>query len=449
MSQERRFILPAFLLLCLVLGGGGQAIWGNAVLQLLAIPILAWAILSSQTQPINRPARSLLMIAAAAMFLLLLQLVPLPPGIWTALPGREQVETGFRLLAVPLPWLPLSLAPHETIAAALGLLPPLALLVGMLRLRDWDTRWMLAAAMAGATISIVLGILQVGAGSDESWYLYRRTNHGVAVGIFANGNHFATLLLATLPLLVVLAIGRWRATTKPQDRSLTLALAAGGAALLGIGVLMNRSTAMLLLGPPVLAATVLLAMRRSPRANRRAMLLVGLMVVAAAAALPLLGKELPRWGASASIETRTEYWSNTLAAARDHGFTGTGIGTFEEIYRGYEDPGAVNRWYVNHAHNDYLELLLEGGAPAAFLILLFLWWWTARTREAWGPTGQVEQRGAAIAVAAILLHGIIDYPLRTGAIAALLAVCLALLAGARGRGGRELAPDEPPRHATL
>lgn len=449
MSHAQRFILPAYLLLCLILGGGSQAIWGNAILQLLAIPILAWAILSTRTQSINRPARSLLLIAAAALLLVLLQLVPLPPGIWTALPGRDQVETGFRLLAVPLLWLPLSLAPQETIAAALGLLPPLALLVGMLRLRDWDTRWMLAATMAGAAISIVLGILQVGAGSGESWYLYRRTNHGVAVGIFANGNHFATLLLATLPLLVVLALGPWRAAAKPQDRSLILALAAGGAALLGIGVLMNGSTAMLLLGPPVLAATVLLVMRRSPRTNRRAMLLIGLMVVAATAALPLLGKHLPSWGASASIETRMEYWSKTLAAAHDHGFTGTGIGTFEEVYRGYEDPGSVDRWYINHAHNDYLELLLEGGVPAALLMVLLLWWWMSRTREAWGPAGRIEQRGAAIAAAAILLHSVIDYPLRTQAIAALLALCLALLAGARGRGGQELAPDERPRHATL
>jgi O-antigen ligase len=121
------------------------------------------------------------------------------------------------------------------------------------------------------------------------------------------------------------------------------------------------------------------------------------------------------------------------------------------VYRHYEDPGAVDRWYANHAHNDYLEIALEGGVPAILLLVLFLAWWIKQAREAWlTPTGTPEQKAAAIASAAILLHSSFDYPLRTAAITAVMAVCLALLAGARGvtrlgsSDGRQAA-----RHATL
>ena len=48
-------------------------------------------------------------------------LVPLPPELWTALPGRDHVREGYALLGQPLPWMPISLAPFDTVASALWL----------------------------------------------------------------------------------------------------------------------------------------------------------------------------------------------------------------------------------------------------------------------------------------------------------------------------------------
>jgi len=63
------------------------------------------------------------------------------------------------------------------------------------------------------------------------------------------------------------------------------------------------------------------------------------------------------------------------------------------------------------------------------------------------PGSTIEQKAASIASAAILLHSLFDFPLRTSAITAALAVCLALLAGARGTISS--GDVEKPRHATL
>jgi len=450
MTSARQAILPGYVLLCLLLGGSSQAIWGNALLQLLAIGILGWAALTSDPQEIDKPGRRLLQLAAAVVLLLAVQLIPLPPSLWSAIPGRAFVAHGFTLLGLPMPWLPISLAPYDTMTTALTLLPPLALLVGMFRLRSWRGEWMLLAVLVGTAISILLGMLQVTSG-DGSWYFYLRTNIGVAVGTFANGNHLATLLLAAVPLLVAFALGRWRGADKPQQRSLTLTLTVASGAVLVIGIVVNGSAAILLIGPPVVVATAMLAMRLSPRRMAQGLLGIVALLGVATTAVVASGAALPAWGTQASVETRELFWSTSLRAAKDHALAGSGVGTFEKVYRQYEDPALVDRWYVNHAHNDYLELALEGGIAAMVLLVLFLLWWGGRAKALWlSPTASLEQKAAIIASAAILLHSAFDYPLRTAAISAVFAVCMALVAGARGMpASKDIDESERPRHATL
>lgn len=449
MSLARQLILPGYAFLCLLVGGSSQAIWGNALLQLLAVAILVWAALVQDPQPISRSGRLLLQLVGAAVVLLLFQIIPLPPFVWTALPGREIVEQGFTMLGMSLPWMPISLSPVDTLTTSLTLLPPLALLVGMMRVRFWTADSMFAAIIAGAGASILLGILQVSGSETSGWYLYQRTNLGVAVGAFANGNHFATLLLAALPLMGALAAAQWRVSSKREQRSMTIALAIAGFAILATGIFVNRSSAMLLLGPPIAIATALLAVRWPPRRLGQGLAVAGLLLLAAGASLAIVGERMPAWGIKESVETRTDYWGKAFGAVRDQAPAGSGIGTFEQVYRQYENPAEVDRWYINHAHNDYLELALEGGLPAIVLVILFLWWWGRRASQAWVSPAELEQKAAAIASAAILMHSAIDYPLRTAAISAVLAVCLALLAGATG--ARKGAGDalERPRHATL
>lgn len=450
MIRAKEAILPFYLFLCLMIGGSTQGIWANALLQLLAIAILAWSAVTRGPQALPRAARQLLLIVGALVLLFVAQLVPLPPGLWTALPGREVFASGFGLLGLPLPWLPLSLAPYDTATTAMTLLPPLALLVGMLRLRAWSISGMLAAIIVAAALSIVLGVLQV-TGGDASWYFYRITNLGIAVGAFANGNHFATLLLIAMPVLAALATIRWRAAENRQERLRIAALAIAAAALLVIGMAVNGSAAVLLLGPPVAGATAMLAMQLPPRRLRQGLAATGLFLAISVAALVTVGKDLPGWGTNASIETRMEFWSKTLRATQDQALTGSGIGTFQQVYRRYEDPGAVDRWYANHAHNDYLEIALEGGLPALLLLALFLLWWARQAGEAWlAPTATPERKAAAVASTAILLHSAFDYPLRTAAIMAVMAVCLSLLAGAKGTTrARDSDKRDVARHATL
>lgn len=449
MSQVKEAALAAYLLLCLVLGGSSQAIWGNALLQLLALGILAWSGLTSQAQPLAPDGRRLLLLIAAGLLLIFAQLFPLPPAVWASLPGRDIIAQGFHLLDMPLPWLPVSQAPYDTMTTALTLLPPLALVVGMLRLPYWRTSWMFAAIVAATALSIVLGVLQVSSGS-AGWYFYQWTNLGVAVGTFANGNHFATLLLAAVPVIAALAIPLRGKKPKHGRQSVGPTLVIAVASLLVVGLVINGSMAMFVIGPAVAAATAMMILRLSPRRRRQGLALAVGLLAAAGAVLLVAGRSMPGWGMGAPLETRQEYWRVSLDAMRDQWLTGSGFGTFAQTYRRYENPDIADRWFTNHAHNDYLELVLEGGLPAALLLAVFLLWWLGRARHAWRTeSATVEQRAAAIASAAILAHSLFDFPLRTAGISALFAVCLALLAGAAGAASRRSSDGDEVRHATL
>jgi O-antigen ligase len=116
-----------------------------------------------------------------------------------------------------------------------------------------------------------------------------------------------------------------------------------------------------------------------------------------------------------------------------------------------ESPGPQ---ITNHAHDDYLELWLEGGWPffalAAAMIAALGWaaWGAWRSRDA---EDSLWAKAASISLLLVLLHSLFDYPLRTTAIEAVFAVLAAVLvswrwrARPRQRRGDSDAPTDPRR----
>lgn len=421
----RRLVVPVYLILCLTLGGSGQALWGNLTLQLLAVLLIAWAI-SYPLAPLNGASRALLLLVTLTLALIGLQLIPLPPELWTDLPGRNLLVSGYASLNQQLPWLPISMTPYETLSSALFLLPPIAVILAVLRLRAYRETWVAASILVGTICAILLGVLQITSGrSNESgWYLYDITNVGSAVGFFANRNHMGTLLLLAIPFSLAIV-----ARAKDRKNGLPLMIVSGAALLLMFaGIAMNGSLAAVVLSVPVLFASALLLPGTS-RFRTVGLSAVAIGFIAAVLYLAnspvqskLTGTEI------ASITGRVELWKGTMPAVAATFPVGSGFGSFVKVYRAFEDPMTVGRTYVNHAHNDYLEILLEGGMAAALLIIAALIWWITRSVRVWTSAHSFFPRAASIASAVIILHSIVDYPARTTAIAAIFGWCLALLA---------------------
>ena len=421
---------------CLLLGGASNAgLLANALLQAGAIAIIAVAIWRRRSAlwPTERlPALILGLVLGGG----LLSLIPLPPALWTALPGRGAIEAGYRLLGMDLPWLASSLTDERTVRSLLALLVPLASYLAVRGLAPRQSNrlvWLLAGF---AVLSVMLGTAQFLGGDDSPLRPYQITNRTVAVGFFANANHFATLLLVTIALTFA---GSFAASQRrksslsklPLDTAMPYALAA----LALVGLLLAGSGAGLLLVAPALAIGWLIRRSRSGASHRGAAKAIGalaLIGLIAAVGMMASGRVVDKLGSSTT--SRSTVTSGTLEAAADYFPAGSGLGSFAQVYLAQSGGQGTTREWMNHAHNDLAEVLLEFGFVGALAMLLALFWLARSTlrllrNPGLGETGDLA-RGAALGCWLMFAHSLVDYPLRTAAMAALFGTAAALISNA-------------------
>jgi O-antigen ligase len=448
-SAAKSAVAPLYLLACLILGGSAQGIWQNMVLQLAGVAIIAWAATARSEESLSAATKVLLLLGIVALAWVALQLVPLPPSIW-AHGARSRIAEGFSLLGKPVPAFPLSLTPYETLSTILCIIPPLAIFCAITRLKASRPSWLAAALLAGTAAGILLGALQV-ATPTSPWYLYEETNRGLAVGFFANANHMATLLVISIPFIAALAAaGR---SSNMQRYSALLSILAAAMLVLVVGISLNGSLAGYTLAVPVIAASALIVLPRTSTGLRWIAVLIGaLSVIAAVAALASssIGSTKISQDATTSVQSREQILTTTSKAIADYMPFGSGLGSFVRVYRLYESPDRVSNEYVVHAHDDYVELALELGIPGVILMLLFLGWWIAAVWGVWRKwQSSAFAKAASIASAAVLVHSLVDFPLRTAGISACFAMCLALLAERRPPQLEESGDLRPTRHVVV
>jgi hypothetical protein len=134
-------------------------------------------------------------------------------------------------------------------------------------------------------------------------------------------------------------------------------------------------------------------------------------------------------------DARLAFLHTTSEAARAYMPVGSGIGTFVPVYAMFEKPNDVGEVYINHAHNDILEVWLEAGVAGIALMALFLFLLIRRSLDLWrGPPVHGANaldwslaRAATIIIPLVAIHSFFDYPLRTGAMMAIMAFSCALL----------------------
>lgn len=428
-----------------VLGGASrQHELRLAFVELAALPLLVFAILRLTRSPGPRPDRLALGLLCAVCALPLLQLIPLPPGLWTLLPGRDPLALAFQVTGMTPGWLPLSLTPDRTWRSFLALVPPVAMFLGVIALRPESNVRLIQLMLAGVAVSILLGMAQF-LSSGEALYPWRTTDAGNLTGFFANRNHLATLCLASLPFAAVLGAS---ASQRGDQRGQLIVWLMGLLVVLVIfAVIAIRSrTGVILLGP-VLAASAFAGWIASGRGRPKPLLLaavgaagLALVVGAIFAVNPLI----ERFDAAGAREGRFENWPIIADAANTYLPLGSGIGSFDRVFRSVEPLDRLDPTFFNQAHNDYLETWLETGWFGVALLALFLVWFARRSLTAWrarpSPVRDI-QRAATIAIGVILLHSAVDYPLRTATLATLFALFCGVLELARYSWSRESQPS--------
>jgi O-antigen ligase len=442
-------ILPALAVgLALLLGGGGSpAPLPEMGLQLILAGLFAvwnWSLDETSRRSIPRSAW---MIVLLAVILPLFQLIPLPPVLWQALPGRELERDALALIGAENSWQGWSQAPARTLASLLAILPVVAIIPMVASAQPRARRNVVLVVLAAAVLSMIVGGAQLSGGQGGALRFYEPLS-GFLDGFQANHNSTADLLLIGIIAAAAVIRDRIERDGPPVNPRLILLVATGATLLLGLGVVLTASRTGIALLPLALLAEALLlwpliSFRTSlkPRAilaggaGLATLLMLGWLMLWHNTVLAGIADRFDFEG-----ELRPELWRDSIYAARQYFPFGSGMGNFVSSLLPAERLEVVRDTVTNRAHNDFLELAVEGGIfGLALLGTISVVLVRAALSSLRAPYAQ--GRGLIIfALASLLLlglHSLVDYPFRSMALASLAAACAGLiLASQRIRTGQ-------------
>jgi O-antigen ligase len=451
LSSLRTTIRPSIpvaglsILLCILLVAGGSA-RADAMGQVL-VRSAAWAMVLAMLliwpRPYLRRMTPVALILLAALALALLQLVPLPPAIWTVLPGRELVREASQLGGHP-GWRSLSLAPGATMNAASSLIVPGAVLLLMAGMKREERQWCLNLLFGLIAIAMFVGLVQITGVAAQNALI--KDSDAQISGIFSNRNHLALLLV----LGCVIAPG-WAASGGRGIR-LRAVVAFGLVLLFVLTILAGGSRAGLALCLPGLAigtwlakAPILRLLRSAPKWVLPALVVGSVALVSGVVLISVMADRssaLDRFfTVDVAQDMRTRGLPVVLQMIRDFFPVGSGLGSFDPAFRIYEPDAFLKPTYFNHAHNDFLEVALDAGLPGVLLLASALLWWAWASIRAWrAPSGaeQLTARLGSVMLLFILLASASDYPARTPTIMAITMIAAIWLADCpRPRAGTD------------
>lgn len=420
------YLLVGLIVVIWIAGGASRPdVIGQPLVRFFAVLALA-SFLAFSSEPRLRIAKTPALFVCLTAALVLAQLVPLPPAVWTALPGRSLLAGVSAISGDPLPWRPLSMSPGWTLNSLGSLIVPTCVLVLASNV-DRERHIRLLGVLLGlALVSALLGLVQLSGGRFDHPLL--NDVPGMISGNFANRNHFALYLAISCVLSWTWAASgrsaRWKG---PAALALyvffaLLCLATGSRA--GLVLLVIASGASIVLARRSIA-------RQFERLDRRVALIT--LAAALAAVVALISVTLIQDKAeavsrvalgSSQPDSRLRLIPLTAGLAAEYFPFGTGFGTFDPVFRISEPIDLLGPEYFNHAHSDLVEVPLEGGAAGLMILLGGLIWIARVTWRSWHPAGPGRSLGLARAGTAILvlvaLASATDYPARTPMIMSLI-----------------------------
>jgi O-antigen ligase len=444
----RAWLVALFLVFAIVLGGGGSP---NPTTELLlevifAISAAVWLWLPRGTASDSQIDPLVIMLVAVPLVIPVVQLIPLPPGVWSALPARQDQADALALVGSQGSWRPISLSPARTFASLLAIVPAVACTYAVARLDLHERRLVLATIVLMVLATCVLGALQLVAGA-RGLNLYSQFHVGWVTGFQANRNATADILLIGLLALIPLAAPYLDGTRQPLplsfDRRAFSFLVGALGLIIAVALVMTGSRAGIALLVIPIGAALFAVTLSGKRSGLRRHLWLYIAAVAAAALFAVyllafsqhtaLGRVAFRfWSDGAE---RGDVWQDAWFALKQYWPFGFGLGGFESAILAFERLEAVNPALPNRAHNEYLEIGLEAGllgyamvAAAAAVSIALAW-------RAWRSAPGMRRQilfGAGVLII-ISLHSVVDYPLRSMALACLCGVAGGMLARKRAQ----------------
>jgi O-antigen ligase len=260
---------------------------------------------------------------------------------------------------------------------------------------------------------------------------------GWIYGPYVNHNHYAGLMEMLVPIPLVFSLTR-------GARGPRKIMAGIAAALMASTIFLSGSRGGMLAFMVQIALLAVVVVWRQK--HRKVTLALGtFLAIGVGLVLLLGGSELAKRLASIHTETRTELSGgtrfdidrDTLRMFARKPVLGWGLGTFPDVYPQFRS--FHTNFFINEAHNDYLQLLVELGGLGFATMLWFLWAVyrnAARKLKDWPEdTNGAVALAALLGITGILVHSFVDFNLQIPANAALFYV-LCVVAAMESRFGK-------------
>jgi O-antigen ligase len=335
----------------------------------------------------------------------------------------------------------------------------IVLMIGLARTMAFRPPRTLVEVLTAVGVSLALiGIVQKPLYAGRLLGFWTPEATGSPFGPFVNKNHFAGWMLMALPLsLGLLCAGLERAMRDVRSgwrhkvlwlsspEANRLILLASGALIMSLSLVLTMSRS----GISALTLSIVLmgivVFRGLHGRSRRAVGAVYLVVLLGAA-IAWVGVDVlatrfanTNWN---EFNDRRGAWLDALGVAAAFPLTGTGLNTYATVARFYQRHDLSS--FYGEAHNDYLQVLAEGGALVAIpsvICVIALGWEILRRMRHDGPGSSWWLRRAAVtAIVAIGLQESVEFSLQMPGNAALFAVVCALAL----HPPRETVSDERP-----
>jgi len=297
------------------------------------------------------------------------------------------------------------------------------LLIAAECVQDEDARKIFALTLiAFGVVYAFFSLAQELTSKGKFFWFYVPRFGGSIYGSYVNRNHYAGLMEMLVPFPIVVSMGH---LLKGGQR----AMVAFCAVLMASTIFLSGSRGGML--SFVLEITAFAAMTLLQRRNSRVALGMVALCVLVLAFLVFLGKGqvLGRLG-NLSPDLRWNITKDCLKMFSHRPVLGWGLGTFPTVYPSYRS--FYTNLFVNEAHNDYAQLLVETGLLGFGLMLCFL----VRLYRSVSPTSRrwefkwdgAVSLAALLGCTGLLLHSFVDFNLQIPANAAIFYVLCGLAA---------------------
>jgi putative inorganic carbon (HCO3(-)) transporter len=407
----------------------------------------AAALLLATSPEISQPSfGKIALVPVVLSGIVLLQLCPLPSSLLHRLAGRDvpqpDIGTGY-----------LSFEPYATRTHFLILLTCfVAFYFAQLVSRDRRRKqFFIGALVALGTFEAFYGLVQYLSGWQQIFTYVKKFDLEEATGTYINRNHYAGFLEMILPFSLALVFYEYAKLRGDRDSKVNLQSVIGKSAIqklvlsLAISVVLCAALVFSRSRMGILAAAASILVIFALVAISR---LHGRMGTLLAASFIILSVCLALWIGPGPIvsrfqtvneeyslggQSRISMWGDALPLIKHHPWLGTGFGTFPIAYTSSQT--AFLSQFVNHAHNDYLEVAADLGIPATAILFVSILFILGRAIRSFLSGERDFERAVALgcagSIVAILLHSFADFNLYIPANALLLATILGLAVSVR------------------